>query len=67
MRIKVFNEKENHHQTVEFLGTDLKELLKQININSETVLIVKNNEVVTIDEPLQDNDDVKLLSVISGG
>ena len=67
MNIKVFNEKENHHQTVEFLGTEMKELLKQLNINSETVLIVKNDAVVTIDEPLQDGDNIKLLSVISGG
>jgi len=67
MEIKVFNEKENLHQTVEFTGKNVKELLKQIDINSETVLIVKNDEVVTVDEPLQNNDVVKLLSVISGG
>jgi sulfur carrier protein ThiS len=67
MEIKVFNEKENLHQIVQFTGKNVKELLKQIDINSETVLIVKNDEVVTVDEPLQNNDVVKLLSVISGG
>ena len=44
-----------------------KELLKELGINPSTVLLVKNNEVVLADENLSETDEVKILSVISGG
>ena len=43
------------------------DLLRKINVNKETVLIVKNNTLVTEDSELKNNDNIKLLSVISGG
>ena len=43
------------------------ELLKELNINPSTVLLVKNNEIVLTEELLTINDDIKILSVISGG
>ncbi|MBT3298657.1 thiamine biosynthesis protein ThiS [archaeon] len=67
MKITVFNEKKQEELEIEFQEKTVKELLKQIKVNSETVLIIKNDEVVTLDEILQDNDKLKLLSVISGG
>ena len=42
-------------------------LLKDLGINPDSVLIVKNGEVVLADEPLGKDDIVELLSVISGG
>jgi sulfur carrier protein len=44
-----------------------KELLKLLEINSETVLVVKNKELVDLDEVLEDSDEVEILSVVSGG
>jgi sulfur carrier protein ThiS len=44
-----------------------KELLKLLEINSETVLVVKNKELVDLDEVLKDSDEVEILSVVSGG
>lgn len=67
MKLKVFNEKTQEELEIEFQGTTVQELLKQIKVNSETVLIVRNDEVITLDETLQNNDNIKLLSVISGG
>jgi sulfur carrier protein len=67
MEVKVFNEKEQTTEQVNFAGNLVKELLQHLKINPETVLVIKNNEVVTEDEPLQQSDSLELLSVISGG
>lgn len=64
--MQIFIEKEQKELEIKFQGT-VAELLKQIEINSETVLVVRSNEVLTQDETLQDADKIKLLSVISGG
>jgi sulfur carrier protein ThiS len=44
-----------------------QELLEHLNIIPSTVLIVKNGEVILPDEALSETDEVKLLSVVSGG
>lgn len=44
-----------------------KSLLEKEGINPETVLVVKNGELVGAGEMIADSDEVKLLSVISGG
>jgi sulfur carrier protein len=64
--MKIFIEKTNQEKQIRFKGT-ASALLKELNINPETILIVKNNEVITEDEQLSDKDDIKLLSIISGG
>ena len=43
------------------------ELLASLDINPATVLIVKNGEAVLPDEDLSETDEIKLLSVVSGG
>ena len=45
----------------------VKDLLKKLSINPQTVLVVKNDEIVLHDEMLSEKDTVKILSVISGG
>ena len=40
---------------------------EKIKITLESCLIVKNNELVTDDEQLKDEDEIKILSVVSGG
>lgn len=42
-------------------------LLSKLRINQETVIVVKNDELVTEDDYLQDKDKIKIMSVISGG
>ena len=64
MQIK--NEKNNSTEKISFSGS-VKELLEKLNINPETVLVVRNNEVITEDENLDDDDSLEILSVISGG
>lgn len=42
-------------------------LLKKLNINPVTVLVVKNGTLITEDSKLAEKDKVKILSVVSGG
>lgn len=42
-------------------------LLKTLKINPVTVLVVKNGTLVTEGEKLSAKDEVKILSVVSGG
>lgn len=64
--MKIFIEKENREIEDDFSGS-ARELLSKLNINPETVLIVKNNELITEDDEISDNDNIKILSVVSGG
>jgi|WetSurMetagenome_2_1015567.scaffolds.fasta_scaffold956038_1 sulfur carrier protein ThiS len=64
--MKIFVEKENRMKQMKFKGTTLI-LLKKLKINPEEVIVVKNNELVGLDENLVDKDSIKILSVVSGG
>lgn len=67
MEINIFIEKENRTDTVNFNKSLVSDLLKEMNINPETVIVVRSGEVLTEKEILQDKDKIELLSVISGG
>jgi len=64
--MKVFIERDNVKKTISFSGSS-SNLLKLLGINAEEVLIVKNGELVSLDEFIEDDDEIKLLSVVSGG
>jgi len=49
-----------------FEGT-VKSLLANLDINPETVLVVKNGELLQLGDFVSDNDIVEILSVVSGG
>lgn len=42
-------------------------LLKKLDVNPVTVLVVKNGALVADDARLSAKDEVKILSVVSGG
>ena len=63
--VKVFIEKENKKLDAE--AKDIEELMKKLNINKEEVIVVRNNQLAPRNEKLNDSDEVKFLSVISGG
>ncbi len=52
---------------IEFKGKVVLDLLQQLEINPETVLVTRNNEVLTEDIPLNPKDQLEILSVVSGG
>ena len=64
--MEVFIERENARKKLKFSGK-VSKLLKQLNLNPAAVLVAKNNSLVTEDDFLSDKDEVKILSVISGG
>ncbi|MFT4309543.1 MAG: MoaD/ThiS family protein [Candidatus Woesearchaeota archaeon] len=64
--MKVFIEKNNVTHNIIFSGTG-KDLCRMLDINIETIIIVRNGYIVTEDYMLDDNDEVELLSVVSGG
>jgi sulfur carrier protein ThiS len=63
--MQVYIEREKKTVTVD--ASSVKELLSTLEIVPEDVLVVKNNTIVTEDEALTSDDDIKLLSVVSGG
>ena len=68
MKLKVFYDRENKEKTIELdSNLSVKDLLKKMNINPVTVIVSKNNNIILEDEKLNDNDDIKIISVISGG
>ena len=48
-------------------GMALLEALKKNNIVPESVIAIRNDEMITDDEILRSGDVIKLIAVISGG
>lgn len=67
MKIHVENEIDNSKQTVLLKNGTVLDLLTKLNINPETVLVIRNSNVLTEDIKLNDNDTIEILSVVSGG
>jgi sulfur carrier protein ThiS len=65
MKIIVIDERNNIEKELEV--NNIKEAAEKLNINLEEVITTKNNELVTEDSKLKDKDELKFLSVISGG
>ena len=64
--MRIFIEKENKEIRQKFSGS-AAELLERLKINPESVLLVKDGELITAGEELGDDDSIKILSVVSGG
>jgi sulfur carrier protein len=55
-------------QTFEFdREMTVRELLKELNLSPESTLVVRDDEVLTEDEKLRRDDEVRVISAISGG
>lgn len=67
MELTIVNERENTTKTILFRGKTVQDLLSRLKLNPETVLIVRNSEVLTQDEVLKSKDVLHILSVVSGG
>jgi sulfur carrier protein ThiS len=48
-------------------GMIARDVLKTVGLNPEEVLVVRNGQLVTEDTVLRDEDEVRLVAVISGG
>lgn len=68
INVNVFIDRENKNTTLDLENDSIVlDLLKKLNINPVTVIVSRNNELILEDEKLNENDEIKILSVISGG
>lgn len=63
--MKVFMEKTD--KTINIEAGTVKDLLTKLKLNSTTVIVTRNNEIILESEKLNNDDKIKILSVISGG
>jgi len=65
MKVTVFIERMN--KKIDIDAFSISDIFKKINIDQNTVLVTRNNELLIENDELCENDEIKLLSVISGG
>jgi sulfur carrier protein ThiS len=68
MPIKVFNDRENTEKLLETKSNvSVKDLLGKLNINPVTVIVSRDGDIMTEEDIVGKDDEIKLISVISGG
>ena len=68
INVSVFIDRENRNAILKLGQSSIvSDLLKELKINPVTVIVSRNNELILEDEKLNNNDEIKILSVISGG
>ena len=68
IKVSVFIDRENKNESLELDNNSIvSDLLKKLDINPVTVIVSRSNELILEDEKLNDKDDIRILSVISGG
>ena len=68
INIRVFVDKNNINKTLQLdNNTIVSDLLNELKINPVTVIVSRNNEWILEDEKLKNEDEIMILSVISGG
>lgn len=64
--MNVYIERSNEHKTLAFTGT-AEQLCEELKVNPQTALIVKDGELITEDVDVTDAQEIKLITVVSGG
>ena len=68
INVKVFVDRSSLNKIIQLESNSIVlDLLKKLKINPVTVIVSRNNELTLEDEKLKNNDEIKILSVISGG
>lgn len=68
IKVSVFIDRDNKNIMIELSNSTLvRDLLMKLDINPVTVIVSRNSELILEDEQLNNNDEIKILSVISGG
>lgn len=68
INVHVFIDRENKNTKLELENNgSVLDLLKKLNINPITVIVSRNNDLISEEEKLNNNDEIKIMSVISGG
>lgn len=48
-------------------GSKVEDVFERIDVNPETVIVEMNGEVVSLEEELCGDEDLRLINVVSGG
>ena len=68
MRLNVFFEREDKNSKIELdENSSVKDLLDKLKINPVTVIAARDNELIPENEKLRDNDNIRIMPVVSGG
>lgn len=59
-------ERNNENIEMNFEGK-IEILLNKLKIIEDEVVLIKNDEIVTSNDEIKNNDELKILSVVSGG
>lgn len=64
--VRIFHDRTNERRELEYEGS-IEGLLETLGINKEEVVVVKNGLVVPESESCTGDDELQVLSVVSGG
>ena len=68
MKIKVYLEEKDKEEFVEIDGFRVNDVLEKLNIDPGIVIVAnEDNELVTNDYILEEDEGIKIIPVISGG
>ncbi len=54
-------------EKVEFNGETTEDLLKKMNINTESVLIKRNGKFVPVEDKIKNMDEIEVINIVSSG
>jgi len=69
MRIEIKLYPENKTTALDFKveNATVMDVLSRLNIKPDTVVVIKDNDPIPIDEDVNDGDKLKIIKVASGG
>ena len=69
MRIEIKLYPENKTTALDFKveSATVMDVLSRLNIKPDTVVVIKDNDPIPIDEDVKDGDKLKIIKVASGG
>ncbi len=68
MRLLVYLERTQEHKSLKLSSkSTVQDLLEHLALNPVTVLVTRDNNVLIETQELKDKDQIKVLSVVSGG
>ncbi len=65
MKITVYLERSKETKEIEI--KEFNDIFRKLNLNSEAMLVLKDNQLITEKAKLKENDKIKIMPVISGG
>lgn len=64
--MKVYIERSDEHHEIDFTGS-AEALCDKFEVNPQTVLILKDGQLITEDVEVDGANEIKLITVVSGG